>query len=150
LIVIFFIGLYRYSSRTTSISRSNQKSKKSNERGCCADRIHLGVQRGHGSWYRSTNAVSARHHVAGIDRCLKKMPSDPLTRPQTNSVVERDARVASAGRGRPTPDTFCGPARDWPDLVWPKFQFSLKKGKNKGDVRCISLTQYTSHQKKDK
>jgi hypothetical protein len=62
--------------------------------------------------------------LASIAVFKKTTPNNPLARPQTTSVVKRDAHVASAGRGRPTPDAFCGPVRDWPDSVWPKFQFS--------------------------
>jgi hypothetical protein len=94
------------------------------------------VATGHGT-DRPTQSPLAVVSLASI--AVKKTASTPLTRPQTNSVVERDARVASAGRGRSTTDAFCGPARDWPYLVWPKFQFSLKKEREKRGTYAASL-----------
>jgi hypothetical protein len=71
-----------------------------------------------------------------------------LARPQTLSVVAREAPSVGAGMGRSTPDAFCGPARDWPDSVRPKFEF-VKKKQKKGDVYCTHTAPIYSKKKQE-
>jgi hypothetical protein len=70
-------------------------------------------------------SASSRCHkpdpIAHIQK--KKEVPHPLTRPQTPSVVAREARIASAGQRSPDPSPLlCSSARPR-----PKFQFAKKK-----------------------
>jgi hypothetical protein len=58
----------------------------------------------------------------------EKTSSAPLARTQTYSVVEREL-PRYHWTGRPTPDFFCGPARDRPNFFGPCFSFVKKKRK---------------------
>jgi hypothetical protein len=59
----------------------------------------------------------------------KKEAPHPLARPQTPSVVAREASIASAGQRTPDPSPLqCSSARPR-----PKFEFAKKKGKTPRD-----------------